>query len=187
MRAIRLALVGAPDDGHILTGIRPGPGEPSAWNAVDCDYKCLTGMVRGYMDALAKKDPTRAKLAPNVRFTENNIVLSLGNEGLWKTVTGVAQQRVRRCGYDDGRRRLDRHGRRARRARLLRHAPARAGQADRRSRNHRRAQDWPAAAVRRREGAGARSSVQRSSAAASAAARASVCAPLPTATSTPSS
>ncbi len=49
------------------------PANRAPWNAVDCDYKCLTGMVRGYMDALAKKDPTRAKLAPNVRFTENNI------------------------------------------------------------------------------------------------------------------
>ncbi len=90
MRVIRLALVGALMTGTFSQAFAQAPGEPSAWNAVDCDYKCLTGLVRGYMDALAKKDPTRAKLAPNVRFTENNIVLSLGNEGLWKTVTGVA-------------------------------------------------------------------------------------------------
>jgi hypothetical protein len=90
MRSIRLALVGALLTGTFSQTFAQAPGEPSAWNAVDCDYKCLTGLVRGYMDALAKKDPSRAKLAPSVRFTENNIVLSLGNEGLWKTVTGVA-------------------------------------------------------------------------------------------------
>jgi hypothetical protein len=66
------------------------PGEPSAVVATDCDYKCLTDMVRGYMEALAKRDPTRAHLASNVRFTENNVELSLGHEGLWTTVSGVA-------------------------------------------------------------------------------------------------
>jgi hypothetical protein len=66
------------------------PGEPSAYVAVDCDYKCLTGFVRGYMEALAKKDPSRVRIAPGVRFTENNVELSLGHEGLWNTITSVA-------------------------------------------------------------------------------------------------
>ena len=66
------------------------PGEPSAVVATDCDYKCLTDIVRGYMDALVKRDPTRARIASNVRFTENNVELSLGHEGLWTTVSGVA-------------------------------------------------------------------------------------------------
>jgi hypothetical protein len=66
------------------------PGEPSAVVATDCDYKCLTDFVRGYMDALAKRDVTRARFASNVRFTENNVELSLGHEGLWATVSGVA-------------------------------------------------------------------------------------------------
>jgi len=66
------------------------PGEPSAVVATDCDYKCLTDMVRGYMAALAKRDPTKARIASNVRFTENNVELSLGHEGLWTTISGVA-------------------------------------------------------------------------------------------------
>jgi hypothetical protein len=66
------------------------PGEPSAVVAVNCDYKCLTGFVRGYMDALVKKDPTRVRFASNARFTENNVELSLGHEGLWATITAVA-------------------------------------------------------------------------------------------------
>jgi len=66
------------------------PGEPSAYVATNCDYQCLTGYARGYMQALAKKDPSKAHLSPNVRYTENNVVLSLGHEGLWNTITGVA-------------------------------------------------------------------------------------------------
>jgi hypothetical protein len=66
------------------------PGEPSAVVATDCDYKCLTGFVRGYMTALAKKDVTRVRFASNARFTENNVELALGHAGLWKTLTGVA-------------------------------------------------------------------------------------------------
>jgi hypothetical protein len=67
------------------------PGEPSAVVATDCDYKCLTGFVRGYMDALEKRDLTRVRIASNARFTENNVELSLGHEGLWTTVSGVAK------------------------------------------------------------------------------------------------
>jgi hypothetical protein len=66
------------------------PGEPSAVVAVECDYKCLTDFVRGYMDALARRDPTRVRIASNARFTENNVELSLGHEGLWTTMSGVA-------------------------------------------------------------------------------------------------
>ena len=67
------------------------PGEPSAVVATDCDYQCLTGFVRGYMDALSKHDLTRVRFASNARFTENNVQLSLGHEGLWTTVSGVAK------------------------------------------------------------------------------------------------
>ena len=66
------------------------PGEPSAVVAMDCDYKCLTEFVRGYMTALSKRDVTRVRFASNVRFTENNVELSLGHDGLWKTISGIA-------------------------------------------------------------------------------------------------
>ena len=56
----------------------------------DCDYPCLIGFVRGYMSALAKRDPSAAHLAKHVRFTENNVEMPLGNDGLWATVTAVA-------------------------------------------------------------------------------------------------
>jgi hypothetical protein len=68
------------------------PGEPSAVRPSDCNYDCLIGFVRGYMDALAHRDPSRARLAPNARFTENNVELQAGREGLWATVTGVKDE-----------------------------------------------------------------------------------------------
>lgn len=66
------------------------PGERSAWNAVSCDYACLTGFANGYMAALAKRDASALKQAAKVRFTENNVEMPFGTTGLWATVTGVA-------------------------------------------------------------------------------------------------
>ena len=66
------------------------PGELSAVPPSDCDYSCLIGFVRGYMGALAKRDPSAARLSKHVRFTENNVEMPLGNEGLWATATAVA-------------------------------------------------------------------------------------------------
>ncbi len=65
------------------------PGERSAVFDTSCNYQCLTTFVKGYMDALARRDLRQLKLAPGVRFTENNVEMPLGN-GLWGTITGVA-------------------------------------------------------------------------------------------------
>jgi hypothetical protein len=65
------------------------PGEASAVSANDCDHACLVGFARDYMRALASRDPSRAHLAPRVRFTENNVELAIGKEGLWSTVSAV--------------------------------------------------------------------------------------------------
>jgi hypothetical protein len=88
-RAIALATVLAASSSPVLA---QAPGEPSAYIATNCDHACLTGLVRGYMQALAKKDPSKARIAPGARFTENNVELSLGHEGLWNTITAVAPQ-----------------------------------------------------------------------------------------------
>ena len=66
------------------------PGESSAVIAGDCDRNCLIGFARGYMDALVHKDPARAALAKNVRFTENDVEMPIGNDGLWGSITGAA-------------------------------------------------------------------------------------------------
>ena len=65
------------------------PGQPSAVIQVDCDYDCLIGYVNNYIDALGDRDFSRAKLADGVVFSENNVLMPVGNDGLWGTISGV--------------------------------------------------------------------------------------------------
>jgi hypothetical protein len=51
-----------------------------------CDRACLLGIADAYFAALAAHDPAKAPVAPNVKFTEQTQVLTVG-EGLWKTIT----------------------------------------------------------------------------------------------------
>jgi hypothetical protein len=53
-----------------------------------CDYACLEGVADRYMAALAVRDPRTAPFAKDVKFTENNVAMEIG-DGLWGTVTGV--------------------------------------------------------------------------------------------------
>ncbi len=80
--AAALALSAAP-------GQAQAPGQPSAVILVDCDRDCLIGYTERYVDALAHRDTTRAPFAPHVRFTENNVEMPLGNDGLWGTTNAV--------------------------------------------------------------------------------------------------
>ncbi len=64
------------------------PGEPSAVIDPACNRDCLIGTLRRHMDALVTRDPSAAPLANDVTFTENNVVIPVG-EGLWRTVTAV--------------------------------------------------------------------------------------------------
>ncbi|MET0282396.1 MAG: hypothetical protein ABW278_14915 [Steroidobacteraceae bacterium] len=66
------------------------PGERTAWQQVDCDHACLSQFARDYVAALGQRNPASLKQQPRVRFTENNVELPFGKEGLWATVTGVA-------------------------------------------------------------------------------------------------
>jgi len=65
------------------------PGEPSAYIHVTCDRDCLIGKARAYIAALAARDPSRAPLAEDVRFTENDVEMPIGDDGLWGTISGV--------------------------------------------------------------------------------------------------
>jgi hypothetical protein len=65
------------------------PGQPSAVIRVDCNRDCLIGFARGYADALRRRDPTRVPISPRVRFSENDVEMPLGNDGLWGTVNAV--------------------------------------------------------------------------------------------------
>ena len=63
-------------------------GEDSAVIAPKCDRACLIGMVEAHMKALAARNPAQLKLAKDVRYSENDVLIPVG-QGLWRTVTGV--------------------------------------------------------------------------------------------------
>jgi hypothetical protein len=67
------------------------PGEATAWRGLpDCDHACLTQFAKDYVAAIARRDATTLKQAKQVKFTENNVPLAFGKEGIWATATGVA-------------------------------------------------------------------------------------------------
>src|ERR1700729_2606896 len=54
---------------------------------LNCDRKCLEGLVDQYLAALVAHDPKRLPLSADVRYTENDQTMELG-DGFWKTVEG---------------------------------------------------------------------------------------------------
>ncbi|HUN25122.1 MAG TPA: hypothetical protein VMU67_02360 [Steroidobacteraceae bacterium] len=66
------------------------PGEPSALWPRDCDRACLIGIARRYMDALVHHDPSRAPFAVRARFTENDVPMTIGRDGLWGTINAAS-------------------------------------------------------------------------------------------------
>jgi hypothetical protein len=53
----------------------------------ECNRACLEGLVNQYLDAVVAHDPKRLAVSPDVRYTENEQLLDVG-DGFWKTVTG---------------------------------------------------------------------------------------------------
>ena len=74
-----------------LPALGQAPGQPSAVIQVECDYDCLLDYARNYMDALADRDYSRARIAPDVVFSENNVVMPVGNDGIWGTISAVRE------------------------------------------------------------------------------------------------
>lgn len=59
-----------------------------------CDRACLYGFLDTYLAALRAKAPDRGPWSPEVRNTENNVALRIG-DGLWGTVTGIGTYDLR--------------------------------------------------------------------------------------------
>jgi hypothetical protein len=85
MRLLPFAMLGALAASPLSA---QAPGEPSAVIRPECDRACLIGFVEAHMRALAARDPSPLRLAGDVRYTENNVPITVG-DGLWDTVTGV--------------------------------------------------------------------------------------------------
>jgi hypothetical protein len=54
---------------------------------MDCNRACLEGLMNQYLDAVVAKDPRRLPLSADVKYTEQEQVMAVG-DGFWKTVTG---------------------------------------------------------------------------------------------------
>lgn len=66
------------------------PGLESAVIDTSCDRECLLGYVETYLDGLEARDASRVPFSADVMFTENNVVMPIG-EGLWKTINDVSE------------------------------------------------------------------------------------------------
>lgn len=59
---------------------------------ITCDRACLKGIIDQYLDALVDHDPSRAPLAPDIPFAQDNQALPVG-EALWRTASGLGTYR----------------------------------------------------------------------------------------------
>lgn len=62
--------------------------------SIECDRQCLYGVLDRYLDALVRKDPAKADWTRDVKFTENNVALKIG-DGLWGTITGLGDYKLK--------------------------------------------------------------------------------------------
>jgi hypothetical protein len=53
----------------------------------DCNRACLDGLMEQYLTALVAHDPKRLPLSADVKYTEQEQVMGVG-DGFWKTVSG---------------------------------------------------------------------------------------------------
>ena len=65
------------------------PGYDSAVIMPSCDYDCLIETTTNYIEALENRDVNSARLSPDVIFIENSVVMPVGNDGLWGTISNV--------------------------------------------------------------------------------------------------
>ncbi len=58
-----------------------------------CDRACLEDWVNRYLGAMVAHDPKRLPVTADVRFSENDVPLLLG-EALWRTASGLGQYKL---------------------------------------------------------------------------------------------
>lgn len=89
---MRARLLAAGAAGLLVLAFLTGYFGPSAHATgpipVDCNRACLEGLVNQYLDALVAHDPHRLPLAADVKYTENDQVMDVG-DGFWKTASAI--------------------------------------------------------------------------------------------------
>src|SRR5215468_5631204 len=72
--------------------------------AADCNRACLEGLINQYIDAVLAHDPKRLPLSADVKYTEQEQVMEVG-DGFWKTAAGettTTTLQIRSQGRQDG-------------------------------------------------------------------------------------
>ena len=78
------------------------PAAPARSAPVEaCDQACARSLLDGLLAAMIARDPSKARLASGVRYTENGQPLPVG-EGLWRTLTGRGSYNVYLAAAPDG-------------------------------------------------------------------------------------
>ena len=57
------------------------------------DHECLYAFVDAYLDALVARDPSRLPVGPDLKFTQNDTVLHVG-EGLWRRARAIGSYQI---------------------------------------------------------------------------------------------
>lgn len=74
--------------GAMMTGLfLPAADASTGPIPLNCNRACLENLVDQYLTALAARDPQRLPLSKDVKYTENDQVIEVG-DGTWKTVEG---------------------------------------------------------------------------------------------------
>ena len=58
----------------------------------ECDRACLEGVATRYLEAMAAHDRSKAPLAPNGKYAQDNVPLKVG-QALWATASGLGKYR----------------------------------------------------------------------------------------------
>jgi hypothetical protein len=72
----------------LMTGYFSTPAAAAGPIPVDCDRACLEGLINQYLAAVVAHDPKRLPLSADVKYTENDQVLDVG-DGFWGTATAI--------------------------------------------------------------------------------------------------
>lgn len=67
---------------------------PNAVANLDCDRECLFEIADQYLNGLVTQDPSIVPWAEQVKFTENNVPLQIG-DGIWGTIQGLGEYKLR--------------------------------------------------------------------------------------------
>jgi len=63
-----------------------GQSAASANTKSQCDRSCLEGVMNHYLEAMVAHNPSKAPLAPDVKYAQDNVPLKIG-QALWATAT----------------------------------------------------------------------------------------------------